>query len=149
MTNTLTLRSLDLPAITRFGVGFESLFDDLIRKTEYQNNQTYPPYNLIQKDADNFLIELALAGFREDDIDVQLESNQLSITGEKIKDLEEKEAKPEYIVRGISSKSFVRKFTLAEHIQVQSASFVDGILSVALTRIVPDEKKPRKILLSK
>ena len=144
MTNNLTLRTLDLPAMHRFGIGFESMFDNLLRNAEQKHNPTqYPLYNLIQVDTDHFIVELAISGFKESDINVQLENNQLIITGTHTKTTTDPE--PEYLVRGISAKPFNRSFTLAEHIVVNSATVEDGILSINLERVMPEEKKPRKI----
>lgn len=141
--NTLTLRSLDIPSIHRFGIGFDSMFDELLRVSARENTN-YPPYNIVKCSEDVFCIEIAVAGFKEGDIDVNLENNQLSIVGNQIPEVNE----VEYVFRGISSKSFTRTFTLAEHVLVTGASVRDGILTVNLERQVPDEKKPKKIQIA-
>jgi len=125
-------------------VGFEELFKQLERATEHQPQQ-YPPHNIVRYDEDNYAIELAVAGFSMDDIDIEWDKNILTIKAiKKIKDNE-----GEYVHRGISQKKFVRTFTLADHIHVSGAELNDGILSVKLELIIPDELKPRKIQIKK
>ena len=144
MTNTLTLRSLDIPSIHKFGVGFDRMFDELLRSTS-QQNATYPPYNVVKHTDDKFSIEVAVAGFKEGDIDVELENNQLSVKGEKSVEID---TPIEYLHRGISSRSFTRSWTLADHVEVTGAVVQDGILTINLERIVPEEKKPKKIAIN-
>ena len=148
MTNTLTLRSFDIPSIHKFGIGFDSVFDELLRASNQQNTQNYPPYNVVKHSEDKFVIELAVAGFREGDISVTVEKNQLTITGEKIESLDELAKEVEYLHRGISSRSFNRTFTLADHVEVVDASSKDGILSITLERKVPEELQPKKIAIT-
>jgi len=144
MTN-LTLRSLDIPSIHKFAVGFDSMFDELLRHTNTQSNTNYPPYNVVKHSEDKFTIELAVAGFKNGDIDVEVEKNQLTIRGQKSVDIDEK---IEYLHRGISARNFVRTWTLADHVEVTGATAVDGILQINLERIVPEEQKAKKIAIS-
>ena len=148
MTNTLTLRSFDIPSIHKFAVGFDSVFDELLRASTQQSQQNYPPYNVIKHDENKFIIELAVAGFREGDVTVTVEKNQLTIVGEKIESLDELEKNVEYLHRGISSRSFNRTFTLADHVEVTGADVSNGILSVTLERQIPEELKPKKIAIT-
>ena len=148
MTNTLTLRSFDIPSIHKFAVGFDSMFDELMRVSAQQGNQNYPPYNVVKHSEDKFVIELAVAGFREGDINVTVDKNQLTIVGEKIESLDELEKNVEYLHRGISSRSFNRSFTLADHVEVTSADVSNGILAITLERQIPEELKPKKIAIS-
>ena len=148
MTNTLTLRSFDIPSIHKFAVGFDSMFDEILRVSNQQSQQNYPPYNVVKHSEDKFVIELAVAGFREGDIAVTVEKNQLTITGEKIESLDELSKEVEYLHRGISSRSFNRTFTLADHVEVVDASSKDGILSITLERKVPEELQPKKIAIT-
>lgn len=142
---TLSLRSLDIPSIHKFGIGFDSMFDELLRATTQQASNNYPPYNVVKFSEDKFSIELAIAGFKEGDIDVQVEKNQLFVSGEQSVDLD----KPvEYLHRGISSRSFTRTWTLADHVEVKGAEIANGILTITLERIVPEEQKPKKIAIS-
>jgi molecular chaperone IbpA len=148
MTNTLTLRSFDIPSIHKFAVGFDNIFDELTRVSAQQTNQNYPPYNVIKHDDNTFVIELAVAGFRDGDIAVTVDKNQLTIVGEKIESLDELEKNVEYLHRGISSRSFNRSFTLADHVEVTGADVSNGILSIKLERKIPEELKPKKIAIT-
>jgi molecular chaperone IbpA len=144
MTN-LSLRSLDIPSIHKFAVGFDHMFDELLRQTAGTNSTNYPPYNVVKHSEDKFSIELAVAGFKEGDIDIIVEKNQLSVKGEKAVELNEN---VEYLHRGISSRNFHRTWTLADHVEVAGAEVRDGILTVLLERQVPEEQKPKKIAIS-
>lgn len=144
MTN-LTLRSLDIPSIHKFTVGFDQMFDDLIRTTNIQSQSNYPPYNVVKYSEDKFAIEVAVAGFKEGDIDVTVEKNQLTVKGEKAVELSQS---AEYVHRGISARAFIRSWTLADFVEVTGAVVENGILTVNLDRIVPEEQKPKKIAIS-
>jgi molecular chaperone IbpA len=126
-----------------FGIGFDQLFQefDSINK---ENSNVYPPHNVVKLDEDQYVIELAVAGFAESELDIETVENSLVITGEK----SEKDER-EYAHKGISARKFTRRFTLAEHVVVSGASLQNGILSVSLEKQVPEEKKPRKIVINK
>ena len=144
MTNsTLTLRSLDIPSIHKFAVGFDSMIDELMRSSQASSN--YPPYNIVKRGEDHFAIEVAVAGFKEGDINIEVEKNLLTVQGEQSVNLD----KPvEYLHRGISARSFTRTWTLADHVEVKSAEVCDGILTISLERIVPEEQKPKRIAIN-
>ena len=148
MTNTLTLRSFDVPSIHKFAVGFDNIFDEILRVQQQQTNQNYPPYNIVKHNDDKFVIELAVAGFREGDINITVDKNVLTIEGQQIESLDELEKQYEYVHRGISSRNFTRTFTLADHVEVVGAKSENGILSIALERVVPEELKPKKIAIT-
>lgn len=141
----LTLRSLDIPSIHKFGIGFDQVFDELLRHTSNSQGTNYPPYNVVKFTEDKFAIEVAIAGFRDGDIDVTVEKNQLTIKGEKSIPLNEN---VEYLHRGISARGFIRTWTLADHVEVTGALVSDGILTVQLERQIPEEQKPRKISIN-
>lgn len=126
-----------------WGIGFDQLFQefDSIQK---ENTTVYPPHNVVKLTEDSYVIELAVAGFAEPELDIETVENSLVITGEK-SDKDERE----YAHRGISARKFTRRFTLAEHVVVSGASLQNGILSISLERQVPEEKKPRKITIKK
>ena len=145
MTNTLTLRSLDIPSIHRFGIGFDSILDELMRMNATQTNNNYPPYNIVQESEDNFSIEIAVAGFTEGEIELTLENNVLTIAGNKAHDLDSKPK--EYLHRGISYRNFEREFILGEHVEIKSAENNNGILTITCERIVPEDKKPKSIAI--
>ena len=139
---TLTLRSFDIPQLHKFGIGFDNMFDELLRVTSQQQTN-YPPHNVRKIDEDHFVIDLAVAGFAEGEIDIRLEKNVLAIKGGTTRDTE-----GEYLVHGISMRDFERTFTLAEYVEVTSAEMINGILSIRLERIVPEEKKPKSIAIA-
>lgn len=143
MTN-LSLRSIDIPSIHKFAVGFENVFDELMRQTSIQQTN-YPPYNVVKHSEDSFSIEVAVAGFKEGDIDITVEKNVLTVKGDKSVDLT---VNHEYLYRGISARNFTRTWTLADHVEVAGAVVQDGILTIQLERQVPEEQKPKKIAVS-
>jgi molecular chaperone IbpA len=143
MTRELTLRSIDIPTVRRFGIGFESLFDDIIRASTQTNN--YPPYNLISTGEDTVTIEVAVAGFEEGELTVTVDGRKLTISGDHVNvDAENWE----YIHRGLSRRSFTLRFPLHEHVEVIDASMKNGILTVYLERKIPEEKKPKTIAIN-
>lgn len=141
---TLTLRALDIPTIHKFGIGFDQMFDELLRTTSRQSTN-YPPHNILKIDENNFVIQLAVAGFDKGEVDIQVEGQILSIAGSTNKD---NQYGAEYLVQGISMRDFERTFRLAEHVEVKNAEVTNGILSIELERIVPVEKLPKTIAIN-
>ena len=131
----------NLNQLNHYAVGFDRVFDRLNDYASHQStSNTFPPYN-IRKDGDfNFEIELALAGFGKKDIEVEVADGVLTIRSVK-----ENEDSDDVIHRGISYRKFIRKFTMADDIVVNSAKLDNGLLRVSLERVVPEEKKPRLI----
>ena len=148
MTRELTLRTLDIPSIHKFGIGFDSILDELMRVNAQQTNTNYPPYNIVKHSEDAFAIELAVAGFREGDINITLEKNVLTIKGEQKLSLDELEKDVEYVPRGISARNFDRTFTLADYVEVIGAKAENGILIIELERQVPEEQKPKTVAIT-
>lgn len=143
MNKTLTTRTLP-SFLNERGIGFNNMFDMFDEALGHASTTAYPPYNLIQLDEDNFIVEVALAGFSEDDITITKDDNKLIIDGKK--KAQESDTKAEmYLHRGIGSRAFIREFILAEHVEVTGASLKDGILLVKLKRELPEEKKPHQI----
>lgn len=128
-----------------FSIGFDSMFDQLRNQLETRTglNTSYPPYNIIKLSDTTFRIEVAVAGFPPEDLSVLLEKDTLTITGNSSKSVDDKS--PEYVHRGISNRAFKRVLTLAEHIEVTSATVEHGMLIINLERIIPEEKKPKVI----
>ena len=124
-----------------FAIGFDRTFQLLNRAEHLHDNSNYPPYNIVKIDAENFSIELAIAGFDKKDISITKEKEVLFIEGSK----ENLNEDTQYVHRGLSGRTFNRKFTLADDIVVKGADMKDGILSVSLERIVPEEDKPVEI----
>ena len=128
-----------------YAVGFDSLFDHFNNTLEYTVKQqtSYPPYNINKIDDLNYQVEMALAGFGKDDIEIKYSDDQLTIKSVESDDKDEKDV----IHRGISKRKFSRSFTLAEDIKVNGAELKDGMLLVELEKIVPEEKRPRTIAI--
>ena len=144
----IQLHTLDLPSfvnqIHRQTIGFDRMFDELHRTFANSRTDNYPPHNVVKLDDTHYVIEVAVAGFAENEIDVELKDNVLTVKGEQTK----KENEIEYLHKGISARNFVRTFPLAEHIEVRGATVNNGILSVALEMVVPEENKPKKIAIT-
>ena len=138
-----TLRTFDLPALHRHAIGFDRMFEELNR-TFANSKDNYPPHNIVQLDETNFLIEVAVAGFKQSEIDVELKDNLLTVKGERVKD----ETEVEYLHKGISNRNFTRIFPLAENVEVRTATVENGILAVKLELVVPEEKKAKKIAIT-
>ena len=150
MTKTLTLRTFDLPAIHKFGIGFDNLFDDLMRVNAQQSNNNYPPYNIVQINDDEYMISLAVAGFGHDNLSVTKDKNFLIIEGmhSVAKLADEDDANYTYLHKGISERSFRREFQLADHVEIGNAHLELGILNVHLKREVPEDARPKTIAIS-
>ena len=141
-----TLRSLDIPALHRHAIGFDQLFEQMERTfANSRSSDNYPPHNVVKLDDTHFVVEVAVAGFKQNEIDVELQDGVLTVKGEKVK---VEEAKPEYLHKGISARNFTRTFTLAENVEVRGATVENGILAVALELVVPEEKQPKKIAIT-
>jgi molecular chaperone IbpA len=136
-----TLHTLDLPSLHRHAIGFDRMFEELNRTFANSRTDNYPPHNVVKLDDTHYVIEVAVAGFAETEIDVELKENILTVRGEQDKDQKE----IEYLHKGISARNFTRTFTLADNMQVRGATVKNGILAVALEQIVPEEQKPKKI----
>lgn len=142
--NTLTLRSLDIPSIHKFAVGFDNMFDEILRVNAQQSNSNYPPYNVVQINEDEFMISIAVAGFGLDNLSVTKDKNFLIIEGKN--SIKEEDA-PEinYLHKGISARDFRREFKLADFVEIENAHLELGILNVHLKREIPEEQKPKTI----
>ena len=131
-------------------VGFDRLlstlneFDTLLGEGKSKQPKTYPPYNVVKYSDDRYKIELAVAGFSRDELDISIEENKLTIIGSATES-PEAFAEREYIHKGIGKRSFTHVFTLADTVVVQGADIVDGLLCIELHNVIPEEKKPRKI----
>jgi molecular chaperone IbpA len=144
MTN-FTFHTIDLPSLHRHAIGFDQMFETLNRTfANSKSDGNYPPHNVVKLDDTHYVIEVAVAGFSEDEIDVELKENVLTVKGEQIK----KDEEIEYLHKGISARNFVRTFPLAEHIEVRGATVKNGILAIALEQLVPEEDKPKKIQIT-
>jgi molecular chaperone IbpA len=143
MTTYLTL---DLPTLHRRFIGYDQLFDELNRAfspTTKQDN--YPPYNVIRTGENTYQIDVAVAGFSEQELDVALEGRKLIVRGDRSRD---EDNEYEYMHRGISGRNFEKTFPLGDNVEVSSAAVVNGILSIQLEHIVPEDEKPKRIAIT-
>lgn len=141
MANVLTLTT----PLMRQSVGFDR-FNDLFESLLQENTQgfdNYPPYNIEKLGEHDYRITMAVAGFEMDDLNIVLEDGQLRVSGSTKE--EEVEEGANFLHRGIAARNFVKTFRLADYIQVEGAELKDGLLTLALKQIIPDEKKPRMI----
>lgn len=140
----MQLRTIDTQALANLNralIGFDRIFSDI--ETRYANSvQTnYPPYNILKHSDNDFEIEIAVAGFDKTDITVEVDQDQLVVRGQRNKD----DDASKYLHRGLAARDFERSWTLAEHMEVSEVELTNGILRVKITRIVPEELKPRLI----
>ena len=136
-------RNLSLTYPRSMFVGFEPLFNELERLTTITPGQdNYPPHNVVKIDDEHFNIEMAVAGFGKNDVEVELKDGTLTISGERSED------EREYAYKGISSRKFSKSFRLAEYVIADGADLVDGVLVVNLRVDIPEEKRPQKIKIN-
>jgi len=148
MTKTLTLRSFDIPALHKFGIGFDNMFDDLMRVSAQQGNTNYPPYNIVQVNDDEYKISIAVAGFSLDNLAVTKDKKILVVEGKQNMGELMDEESVNYLHKGISERSFRREFQLADHVEITNAHLELGILSIHLKREVPEEARPKTIAIT-
>ena len=149
MTKTLTLRSFDIPALTKFGIGFDNMFDDLMRVNAQQSSTNYPPYDIVQVNDDEYMISVAVAGFGYDDLSVTKDKKILVIEGQHSREtVENDDSTAKYLHKGISERSFRREFQLADHVEITGAHLELGILSIHLKREIPEDAKPKTIAIT-
>ena len=135
--------TFDFAPYRRSTVGFDRLFDMLENSSFGNGGENYPPFDLIKTGENDYRIELAVAGFKQDEIDITAQQNVLIVSGSKNE--QQGETGADYIYRGIANRSFERRFALADHIQVRGADMKDGMLQIELVREIPEAMKPRKI----
>ena len=134
----------DLERFMGLSVGFDSMFNRLANFPHQQESGSYPPYNIRKEDDYNFVIEMALAGFSEKDVEIKLTESVLHIKSVENKGTHNLDV-PDYVHRGIANRSFSRKFTLADDIVVNGVKLENGLLTIDLEQIIPEEKKPKLI----
>jgi len=146
MTNTVkytkNLTNFDTNKFLPYTVGFDDLFDRLF---DLDSSSTgYPPYDILKLSDTKYRINMALSGFNKNNIEVEMADGELTV---RSKNLDDSKQNKNFIHKGISERSFVRKFTLSDEIQVKSAEMNDGMLTVELEKIIPDHKKPKLITI--
>ena len=138
------MRTFDFSPLFRSTVGFDRLFDLMDSYAEQSGG--YPPYNIERSDETHYRITLAVAGFAEKDLAIEVKEGVLTVTGQR--DGEDKPESRGYLYQGIAGRSFERRFQLAEHVEVRAAKLENGLLHVDLERVIPEEKKPRRIAIN-
>lgn len=133
--------AFDFTPYRRSTVGFDRLFNLL--ETGLREDDGYPPFDIAREGEDSYRITLAVAGFRPEDIELVAQQNQLTVTGKR----DDEDAGAEYLHRGIATRAFERRFQLADFIEVGDARLDNGLLSIVLKRVVPENMKPRKIAI--
>jgi molecular chaperone IbpA len=133
---------LDFSPLHRSSIGFERIFG-LLEAAQTQPSDNWPPFDTMRLSEDRYQITMAVAGFKRDEIDISLQENLLVIKGERKINVD-----GEYLHRGIAYRPFIRRFELAEHVQVSDAQLADGLLNVSLKRELPEAMKPRRIEIS-
>jgi len=131
----------DFTPYFRSTVGFDHLFDMLEHAVDAGNG--YPPYNIERTDETNYRISVAVAGFAEKDLNVEVRDGVLTLVGKR-----EDGEKQNYLHQGIAGRAFERRFQLAEHVEVRAAKLENGLLHIDLERVVPEEKKPRRVAIN-
>ena len=139
------MRGFDLTPLYRSTVGFDRLFS-LLDGSFDGPSQTYPPYNIERTGEDAYRITVAVAGFTDKDLNIEVKENALTIRGDKTAG--EAEDKPEVLYQGIAARAFERRFQLADHVEVTAASLKNGLLHIDLLRNIPETMKPRKIAIA-
>lgn len=141
------MRTYDFSPLYRSFVGLDRMANLIDAASQFDGGNSYPPYNVIQEDEDNYRIELAVAGFGEDDIEIESHQNTLTVTGRKAEPTADNDHTQTYLHRGIAERGFERRFQLADHVLVTSAELKNGLLVIALKQELPEALKPRKIAL--
>lgn len=142
MVNTSLMVNDPFDRVKTYSIGFDRMFDKLFDESSVVTTN-YPPYNIVKVSDTDYAIQIAVAGFGKDDIEIETKENTLTV-----KSVEKKEELVDdvtYLHKGISNRAFTRSFTIADDVVVKGATFENGLLSVALERIIPEEKKPRLI----
>ena len=140
----MTLGHISFGPLHHATLGFERLFHDMEKMLDSNVSKTvstFPPHNILKLDDNRYIVELAVAGFSTDEIDITVDDGNLVIKGEK----EEKDTGIQYLHKGIGTRSFTKTLRIADTVEVKGAEFKDGILKIGLENIIPEHKKPKKI----
>tara|TARA_B110001450_G_scaffold217395_1_gene211375 strand:- start:106 stop:594 length:489 start_codon:yes stop_codon:yes gene_type:complete len=149
MEETMTSRDISIfNSLKPFSIGFDDMFDqfeNMLGNGGLTMQSNYPPYNIIKTGRDNYAIEVALAGFNKNDVEVEVEDNLLTVKTKQVDKSNQDLENGEIIHKGISQRQFARSFTIAEDVRVNDAELKDGLLTIACERVVPDYKKKKLI----
>ncbi|WP_237068271.1 Hsp20 family protein [Microbulbifer guangxiensis] len=139
------MRNFDFSPLYRSAIGFDRMASLLDTMTSNEQNQpAYPPYNIELTGDDSYRITMAVAGFEQSELDIQVEQNRLTVAGKKPEESEQRN----FLHRGIAARNFERRFQLADHVRVTNAQLANGLLHIELVREIPEAMKPRKIEIS-
>ena len=138
------MRHIEFAPFYRSAIGFDRLFNMLDQATGFDNESSYPPYNIERTGENAYRITLAVAGFTSEDLKLEVKEQTLTVSGEKAAETSEKT----YLHRGIAARAFERRYQLADHVDVTGANFENGLLHIDLVRNVPESKKPRSIAIA-
>jgi molecular chaperone IbpA len=146
---TMTSKDLSIfNSLRPFSIGFDDMFDqfeNMLGNGGLTMQSNYPPYNIRKIEKDNYAIEVALAGFNKNDVEVEFEDNLLTVKTKQVNKSDENHEDSEIIHKGISQRQFARSFTIAEDVRVNGAELKDGLLTISCERIVPEYKKKKLI----
>jgi len=137
------MRTFDLTPVYRTSVGFDRLLNDLFDGLSKAETTGYPPYNIEVVGENDYRITVAVAGFTEDELDIEVTSRSLRITGSR----GQEEGDRTFLHQGIAGRSFERRFQLADHLKVRGATLENGLLNIELEREIPEAMKPRKVAI--
>ena len=140
------MTTFDFSPLYRTSIGFDRLASLMSAATRQDQGNSYPPYNILVTGEDHYRITMAVAGFAEDELDITTERSRLLVTGQRG---DEQVEQGEFLHRGIATRSFERRFNLADHVKVISASLENGLLHIDLEREIPEAMKPRTIKIGK
>ena len=135
--------TLDFAPLYRSSIGFDRMFSLLDNAARMQGTDNWPPYDIVKTGDDEYMITMAVAGFSPDELTITHEPNLLVVAGQKSGD-----DNGQYLHRGLTARSFERRFELADHVQVEAASLVNGLLTIELKREIPEAMKPHRIEIS-
>lgn len=138
------MRTFDFTPLYRSAIGFDRLANLFDSALQAEGQPSYPPYNIELVSEDKYRITMALAGFSQAELDIEVENDGLKVTGRR----QREETKRTYLHRGIGARDFEQRFQLAEHVKVVGASFENGLLNIDLVREVPEAMKPRRIQIN-
>ena len=137
------MRTVNLDPFWRTSIGFDRLFDLVDQSLRFEQEDQYPPCNIVRTGENSYRISLAVAGFKPDQISVTVEQNVLIVAGRA-----EQKQDGEYLYRGIAGRPFERRFNLADYVEVKGASLDNGLLQIELERELPEAMKPRRIAIT-
>lgn len=148
MTNVSFAKFFDMPTIDKFFVGYEPMIKRMEEAHAALSKAipNYPPYNIVKVDENKYVIEMAVAGFGKHNLDLEFQDDTLVISGNsQLSDMYDEGENNQYLYKGIADRSFTRKFSLADTVEIKGADLVNGMLKIWLENIIPESKKPKKV----